>query len=104
MPDRGFSFRGCTATVGLAREEAGLPFQTQVPLPGMFRGRVMAQAFRADIVVADAAIVEVKALAMLVPAHEFQLRTYLRVSGLQVGLLLNFHARRLVDGLRRFIV
>ena len=88
----------------LALEEAGLPFQTQVLLPGTFRGRVITQAFRADIVVSDAVIVEVKALALLVPAHEFQLRTYLRVSGIRVGLLMNFHARRLGDGLQRFIV
>ena len=88
----------------VALEEAGIPFQTQVFLPGTFRGRAIAQAFRADIVVAEAVIVEVKALAMLVPMHEFQLRTYLRVSGIRVGLLMNFHAPRLVDGLRRFIV
>ena len=49
-------------------------------------------------------IVEVKAVAALVPAHEAQLRSYLRLSGRRVGLLLNFNEPTLKAGLRRFIV
>ena len=57
-----------------------------------------------DILVADAIIVEVKAVAALLPAHDAQVLTYLRMSHIRVGLLMNFHATRLKDGLRRFIV
>jgi GxxExxY protein len=60
--------------------------------------------FRADIVVENTIILEIKAVASFVPAHDAQILTYLRMSQIRVGLLLNFHARRLKDGLRRFIV
>jgi GxxExxY protein len=59
--------------------------------------------FRADILVAGAVILEIKAVPGLLPAHEAQLQTYLRMSGLPVGLLMNFHAMRLKDGLKRFV-
>jgi GxxExxY protein len=59
--------------------------------------------FRADILVADTVILEIKAVPALIPAHEAQLQTYLRMSGIRVDLLLNFHAVRLKDGLRRFV-
>jgi GxxExxY protein len=48
-------------------------------------------------------IVEIKAVPALLPADDAQLQTYLRMSGIPVGLLLNFHAVRLNDGLRRFV-
>jgi GxxExxY protein len=54
-------------------------------------------------VVADAVIIEIKGVAAFVPAHEAQLLTDLRMSQLRVGLLMNFHAPRLKDGLLRFI-
>lgn len=49
-------------------------------------------------------IVEIKAVASLMPAHDAQMLTYLRMSGFRIGLLFNFHARLLKDGLRRFIL
>jgi GxxExxY protein len=51
----------------------------------------------------DIVILEIKAVPALLPAHDAQLQTYLRMSGIPVGLLLNFHAVRLKDGLGRFI-
>ena len=60
--------------------------------------------FRADIVVENTIILEIKAVAALLPAHDAQLLTWLRMSELRIGLLMNFHAPRLKDGLRRFIV
>jgi GxxExxY protein len=85
-------------------EEAGIQFRTQVPVPVVYRGRTVPLGFRMDLLVADAIIVEVKAVASLIPAHEGQLLTYLRLSGLRVGLLMNFHAPLLKDGLRRLVV
>ena len=49
-------------------------------------------------------IIEIKAVASILPAHDAQVLTYLRMSGLRLGLLFNFHARLLKDGLRRFVV
>jgi GxxExxY protein len=59
--------------------------------------------FRADILVADTVVLEIKGVPALLPVHEAQLLTYLRMSCLPVGLLLNFHALRLKDGLKRFV-
>jgi GxxExxY protein len=60
--------------------------------------------FRADIVVDRQVILEIKAATAILPAHEAQLQTYLRMSGIRVGLIFNFNASRLIDGLRRFVV
>ncbi len=54
--------------------------------------------------VANTVLLEIKAVATLLPVHEAQILTYLRISQIQIGLLMNFHATRLQDGLRRFIV
>jgi hypothetical protein len=59
--------------------------------------------FRANILVADTVILEIKAVPALLPAHEAHLQTSLRMSRLPVGRLLNFHATRLEDGLKRFV-
>lgn len=88
----------------LELEAAGIPFRREVSVPVVYKGRTVHVGFRADIVVADAIILEIKGVAALVPAHEAQILTYLRMSGIRVGFILNFHAPLLKDGLRRFIV
>ncbi len=88
----------------LEMEAAGIPFRRQVVMPIIYKGRTIPLGFRADILVADAVILEIKAVAAFLPAHEAQIMTYLRMSQIRVALLLNFHAIRLTDGLRRFIV
>ena len=84
-------------------EQAGIPVQRQVGIPVVYGGLKMPMGFRADILVADTIIVEIKGVSMLAPAHEHQIQTYLRMSGLPLGLLMNVHAPRLQDGLRRFV-
>jgi len=84
-------------------EQAGLPLQRQVNIPVFYKGMKIPLGFRADLLVANAVILEIKAVPALLPAHDAQLQTYLRLSGIPVGLLLNFHAARLKDGLRRFV-
>ena len=69
-----------------------------------YKGVAVGEGFRADIVVDRKVILEIKAAAAILPAHEAQLQTYLRMSGIPVGLILNFNASRLIDGLRRFVV
>jgi len=85
-------------------QSAGIPFDRQVRVPVRYRGLEIGYGFRADIVVDQTVIVEVKSVAIVMPTHEAQLRTYLRMSGLRVGLLLNFAEPRLIDGLRRFVM
>jgi GxxExxY protein len=83
---------------------AGIPYEREVVLPVRYKNVDVALGFRADVVADHAVIIEVKAVAALGPAHEAQLRNYLRLSGLRVGLLLNFNEATMKAGLRRFIV
>jgi GxxExxY protein len=84
--------------------EVGVPVQRQVKVPIVYRGRVLDDGFRADIVVNDELIVEIKAVERVLPVHEAQVLTYLRLTRYRVGLLMNFNALRLKDGLKRFVV
>ena len=90
--------------LGLELREAGIEFQNQVIVPVIYKGTTFPFGFRADMVVESAVILEIKAVTSLVPAHDAQILTYLRMSHIRIGLLMNFHALRLKDGLRRFIV
>ena len=83
---------------------ADIPFERQVGVAVIYKGIPLDEGFRADIVVDRKVILEVKAVANLLPAHEAQLQTYLRMSRIPIGLIFNFNAPRLIDGLRRFIV
>lgn len=84
--------------------QAGIPFERQVGIPVTYNGVRFDEGFRADILVDRQVVVEIKAVANLPPVHDAQVLTYLRMSGLRVGLLFNFHARLLKDGLRRFVI
>ena len=68
------------------------------------KGIHLDQGLRADIIVDCQVIIEIKAVAKLMPAHDAQRLSYLRMSGLRVGLLFNFPALLLQDGLRRFVI
>jgi GxxExxY protein len=88
-------------TVCLAHEigKRGIAVRRQVPFPVRYDGVALEVGYRVDLLVADEIIVEVKAIAKLLPVHESQLLSYLRLSGLTVGLLINFHATHLRDGI-----
>ncbi|MFN7670675.1 MAG: GxxExxY protein [Planctomycetota bacterium] len=79
----------------------GLAFVRQQPVPIHYRGRRIDAAVRPDMVVAGEVIVEHLAVDRLLPMHEAQLLTYLRLTRLRVGLLINFHAPLLKHGVRR---
>jgi GxxExxY protein len=84
--------------------EAGLPFKRQIALPIVYRDRVLDGGFRADIVVSNVLIIEIKSVDAIHPVHEAQLLTYLRLTRHKIGLLMNFNVLRLKDGLRRFVM
>ena len=84
--------------------QTSLPFERQVGIPVTSKGVAVGEGFRADIVIDRKVILEIKAATAILPAHEAQLQTYLRMSGIRVGLIFNFNASRLIDGLRRFVV
>jgi GxxExxY protein len=84
--------------------DVGLPFERQIKLPIMYRGRLLEDGFRADVVVADEVIIEIKSVEHILPVHEAQLLTYLRLTGHRIGPLMNFNVTRLRDGLCRFVM
>jgi GxxExxY protein len=84
--------------------EAAIPFRRQVPLPVVYKAVRLDCGYRIDLIVEEAVILELKTVERLVPIHEAQLLTYLRLSGLRTGLLLNFNSPALKDGIRRMVL
>jgi GxxExxY protein len=78
-----------------------IAFQRQHPLPVQYKGLALDCGYRLDLVVADVVVVEIKAVEKLLPIHDAQLLTYLKLSGLKVGLLINFNVPVLKQGIRR---
>lgn len=81
----------------------GLAVAQQVPAPIKYKDLVIEAGLRMDMLVSDEVIVEIKAVERLLPLHEAQLLTYLKVTGKQIGLLINFNTPHLRDGLRRLV-
>ncbi|HET8644639.1 MAG TPA: GxxExxY protein [Vicinamibacteria bacterium] len=82
---------------------SGLRYRRQVSYPVLYRGEPVGE-HRIDLIVEDAVVVELKTVHRLDPVFDAQVLTYLRLSGLKVGLLINFHSRTLREGIRRFIL
>jgi len=82
---------------------AGHSVEREVPIPIAYKDLRIDGAYRADLIVDRAVIVELKAVDQVLPVHEAQTLTYLKLSGLKVALLLNFNTRRLQHGIRRFV-
>lgn len=81
-----------------------IPFERQRPLPLKYKGVSLDCGYRFDLLVSDQVVVEVKAVEKLLPIHEAQLLTYLRLGGWKVGLLLNFNVPVLKRGIRRLVL
>ena len=79
-----------------------VPFERQVSIPVTYKGQTIGER-RLDFIVGQRIVVELKAVADLVAVHKAQLRTYLRITGLEVGLLINFNVAVLKDGIKRVI-
>jgi GxxExxY protein len=83
--------------------QLGLTFQRQVPLPVAYKGLKLDCGYRMDIVVENAVILELKSIDEFAPIHSAQLLTYLRLTGMKVGLLMNFNVPVLKNGLKRLV-
>lgn len=85
-------------------EHAGIRHERQRLLPVMYKGSHLDCGYRIDLWIEDALVVELKSVDLLLPIHEAQLLTYMKLANVRTGLLINFNAARLVDGLRRFVL
>jgi GxxExxY protein len=81
----------------------GLPFRRQVALPVVYKSVRLDCGYRLDIVVQDQVILEIKTVERLLPVHEAQMLTYMKLSGIRTVLLLNFNSAVLRDGIRRLM-
>lgn len=81
-----------------------LKFERQVALPVAYKGLELDCGYRMDVVVENSVILELKTVERILPVHEAQLLTYLKLSGMRVGLLLNFNSPVLIDGIRRRVL
>ena len=95
------SYQACLCRELSLRE---IPFKCQLELPITYKGMVLESGYRIDLLVADEAVVEIKAVEKILPIHEAQLLTYLRLSGKRIGLLINFNVPVLKDGVVRRIL
>jgi GxxExxY protein len=82
---------------------AKLRIEKQKALPLVYRDVTIRCAYRADLVVEGAVVVEVKAIEAIAPIHSRQLYTYLCIADCRVGLILNFGAKTMVDGIKRVV-
>ena len=78
-----------------------IPFERQRPLPVAYKGTKLDCGYRLDMLVAGSVVVEIKALEKVLPIHEAQLLTYLRLGGWKIGLLVNFNVPVLKSGIKR---
>ena len=81
----------------------GFKVLSQVMLPVRYDGIELELGYRIDLLVEDRVIVELKCVEKIMPVHEAQIISHLRLSGKRVGLLINFHVRSLKDGIKRFV-
>ena len=81
----------------------GIKVEKEVALPVKYKNIEFPAGYRADLLVEESVMVELKAVDALSPIHTAQLLSYLRMSGLRLGLLINFNVSRLTDGVKRVV-
>jgi GxxExxY protein len=89
----------------LCRELASLEitFDKEKVLPVTYKGLKLDCGYRMDLVVEDRLVLELKCVDRILPIHEAQLLTYLKISGLKVGLILNFNCKLMKEGIKRMV-
>ncbi|MCD6180380.1 MAG: GxxExxY protein [Bacteroidales bacterium] len=81
----------------------GLKVERQKAIPVIWKDNKMGIGFRADLIVENKVIIELKSVEMIAPVHPKQLLTYLRITGLRLGLLINFNEKLIRDGITRIV-
>jgi GxxExxY protein len=82
----------------------GLPFECQVDLPVSYKGVKLDCGYKIDLIVSHEVVVELKSVERMLPVHEAQLLTYMKLSGKKVGLLINFNSSLLTQGIIRRVL
>jgi GxxExxY protein len=85
-------------------QRLGLTIERQKALPLVYKEIRLDQGYRVDLLVEQKVVVEIKVVEQIAPVHEAQVLSYLRFSGCEIGLLINFNVKLLKNGVRRFIM
>jgi GxxExxY protein len=85
-------------------EERRIDFRREVPIPILYKGHALEVSYRADFIIDNALLLEVKSVKKIDPIHRAQLLTYLKLTGLRTGLLLNFNSPALRTGTHRLVL
>jgi GxxExxY protein len=91
-------------TLAYETRKHGLQVSTQVAVPITYDGQQLESGFRIDMLVEKCVVVELKAVETMIPLYEAQLMTYLRLSGIRLGFLINFSVPHLKDGIKRMVI
>ncbi len=91
------------ATLVFELRKRGLKVVSQLPFPVCYEGVKLDLGFRADLVVSDKVVIEIKSIEALAPVHRKQLETYLRLMDKSLGLLINFNVELIRDGIHRVV-
>jgi GxxExxY protein len=95
------AYRQCLA-YELSR--AGIEFQMEVPLPVRYKEVLLDCGYRIDVLIGTELLLELKAIETVLPIHQAQIISYLRLAQVPVGLLINFHVLKLAHGIKRFVL
>ena len=82
----------------------GIPFSIEHPLPMEYKGVKLDCGYRADFIIDDKLIIELKSVDSLIPIHQAQLLTYMKLANVSVGLLMNFNVPCLRHGIKRMVL
>lgn len=82
----------------------GMPFKLQYPLPVEYKGIKLDCGYRIDLLVDNSLIVELKSVDNVLPIHQAQLLTYMKLSGIKIGLLMNFNVKYMKNGIKRMVL
>ena len=83
---------------------AGISFQMELPLPVRYKDLLLDCGYRIDLLVTADLIVEIKSVETLLPIHQAQILTYMRLAKVPIGLLINFNVTKLQNGIKRFVL
>ena len=95
------TYRQCLAC---ELSHARIPFQLEVPLPVRYKNVLLDCGYRIDLLVSGDLIVEIKSVETLLPIHQAQILTYMRLAKISPGLLINFNVTKLQNGIKRFVL
>jgi GxxExxY protein len=83
---------------------ADIKFQVQYPLPLIYKGIKIDCGYRADLLIENQLLIELKSIDKTLPIHEAQLLTYMKIAKVRIGLLINFNVKQLKTGIKRFVL